>query len=88
MNVELSDEPEILPLTPTHIIGPLVLLASCLVLAFFVWLAELCFRGKKNNTNLVLEVGENEPNKPNGSGRWIQPITAINAINAMMPMKF
>ena len=53
MNVELSDVPEIVPLTLTHLLGPLILHALILALASFVWLAELFFgliHGRKNST--------------------------------------
>ena len=42
MTVELSNELEILPLTPTHLFGPLVLHTLILVLATLAWLTELC----------------------------------------------
>ena len=42
MTVELSNELEIMPLTPTHLFAPLALHALILVIATSAWLAELC----------------------------------------------
>ena len=41
MTVKLSNKLEILPLTPTHLFGPLVLHTLILVLATLAWMAEL-----------------------------------------------
>ena len=43
MEVELSDEPELTPLSLTHVFGPIALHVLILALATLVWLGELCF---------------------------------------------
>ena len=83
MNIELSDEPEIVPLTPAHLFGPLVLHALILVLAGFVWLAELFFgliQRRKHITNLVMKGGEIEPNEPKSFTRVRKPIPYENKL--------
>ena len=60
VNVELSDEPEIVPLTLTHLLGPLILHALILAFASCVWLAELLFgfiEERKNVHHLVRNKG-------------------------------
>ena len=42
VEVELSDEPELAPLTLTHVFGPVVLHVLILALASLVWMGELC----------------------------------------------
>ena len=57
VTVEISDVPEIAPLTLTHLFGPMVLHALILALATLVWLAELCYRiGQKRKRNQVSKI--------------------------------
>ena len=58
MEVELSDEPELAPLTLTHVFGPVVLHVLLLALACLVWLGELCLgfgqrRGRMTKPNMI-----------------------------------
>ena len=41
LEVEFSDKPKLEPLTLDHVQGPLALLASALIAATLVWLAEM-----------------------------------------------
>ena len=52
VKIAFSDKPELVPLTVTHLLGPLLLLALILLLAIFVWMTELCIgfvQQKKQN---------------------------------------
>ena len=60
MEVEFSDKPEWTQLTVIHLQGPLGLHALILILATFVWLAELCLGTVHERKNMVTKINHTE----------------------------
>ena len=68
VTVKLSDELELVPLTLSHVQGPLVLHVLILGLATLVWLAELCIdiwqRMRRNRLSKITHARVNVRGSP------------------------